>query len=241
MPLLKEKDKAIIKKRFDQDLKEKVKILFFKKSALGLWTPDINEDTECRYCKEAEEIYTEVKALSPLIEIESYELGKDKEMFEKYDVQRIPTVILVGKNKGTIRYIGIPAGYEFTSFIEDIIDISKGEVDLREENIKKIENIKEKLHIQVFVTPTCPYCPISVRTAHKIAFVNENITADMVEATEFPNLSDKYNVYAVPKTVINDKIEFEGSIAEDLYVEEVLKAVSLEVGGSNEDNLSSSQ
>ncbi|MGB9749621.1 MAG: protein disulfide oxidoreductase [Caldisericia bacterium] len=225
MAIIQEKDKKIIKERFDESLKDEVKILFFKKSGVGVWTPEVNEDTECKYCKEAEEIYTDIASLSDLVKLEVYEMGKDKEMFEKYQVERIPTAVLVGKNKGMVRYVGIPAGYEFTSFIEDIIDVSNGEIDFKDENIKKIENIKEKIHIQVFVTPTCPYCPRSVRTAHKMALINENITADMVEATEFPALSDKYNVYAVPKTVINDKIEFEGAVPEDQYVEEVLKVV----------------
>lgn len=226
MAIIQEKDKKIIKDKFDEELKDEVRILFFKKSGINLWTPETTEDTECKYCKEAEEIYSEVASLSPLLKLEVYELGKDKEKFDEFMVKRIPTAVLVGKNKGMIRYVGIPAGYEFTSFIEDIIDLSRGEVDLKEKNIKKIEDIKEKIHIQVFVTPTCPYCPRSVRTAHKIAFLNENIIADMVEATEFPNLSDRYNVYAVPKTVINDKIEFEGAIPEDQYVEEVLKVLS---------------
>lgn len=226
MGLIQEKDKRIIKERFDSELKDEVKILFFKKSGVGLWTPDETEDNECRYCKEAEEIYSDVVSLSDKLKLEIYELGKDKEIFDQYKVERIPTIVILGKNKGLIRYVGIPAGYEFTSFIEDIIDASKGEIDLKEDNIRKIENIKDKVHIQVFVTPTCPYCPRAVRTAHKLAFLNENIIADMVEATEFPNLSDRYNVYAVPKTVINDKIEFEGSIPEDEFVNEVLRAVS---------------
>lgn len=226
MGLIQEKDKRIIKERFDNELKDEVRILFFKKSGVGLWTPDETEDNECRYCKEAEEIYSDVASLSDKLKLEIYELGKDKEIFDQYKVERIPTIVLIGKNKGLVRYVGIPAGYEFTSFIEDIIDLSRGEVDLKEENIKKIEEIKDKVHIQVFVTPTCPYCPRAVRTAHKIAFINENIVADMVEATEFPNLSDRYNVYAVPKIVINDKIEFEGAIPEDDFVNEVLKAVA---------------
>ncbi len=225
MEIIQEKDRKIIKERFDESLKDEVRILFFKKSGVGVWTPDVTEDTECKYCKEAEEIYTEIASISNLIKLEIYELGKDKEIFDKYNIERIPAAVLIGKNKGMVRYIGIPAGYEFTSFIEDIIDLSRGEIDFKDENVKKIESIKEKIHIQVFVTPTCPYCPRSVRTAHKIAFLNENIVADMVEAKEFPTLSDKYNVYAVPKTVINDKIEFEGAIPEDEYVDEVLKAV----------------
>ena len=44
------------------------------------------------------------------------------------------------------------------------------------------------VHIQVFVTPTCPYCPQAVRLAHQFALESDQIRGDMIEATEFPEL-----------------------------------------------------
>ena len=41
--------------------------------------------------------------------------------------------------------------------------------------------------MQVFVTPTCPYCPAAVRMAHSLAIASDRVTADMVESIEFPN------------------------------------------------------
>lgn len=61
--------------------------------------------------------------------------------------------------------------------------------------------------------------------AHKLAMENSNIRATVVEATEFPHLSQKYKVMAVPKTVVNDTIEFTGALPEDRFVAEVMKAV----------------
>lgn len=61
--------------------------------------------------------------------------------------------------------------------------------------------------------------------AHKLALENPNVTADVVEATEFPVLTQKYNVMAVPKTVINDSTEFTGAYPEDRFVDEILQAM----------------
>jgi predicted DsbA family dithiol-disulfide isomerase len=47
----------------------------------------------------------------------------------------------------------------------------------------------------------------------------------MIESTEFPHLANKFNVYGVPKTVINDTIFLEGAVPEDVFLEHVLKAV----------------
>ena len=225
MPLLQEKDRIVVREKFEKELKDEVTILLFKKTAAGIWTPNEDEDFVCRYCKETEELYNEVSELSDLLKLEAYAVEDDKEIFDEYKVERIPTVVIKGHNKGLIRFVGIPAGYEFATLLEDLIDASRGKVDLKERNRRKVEAVKEPLHIQVFVTPTCPYCPRAVRVAHKMAFINENIMADMVEASEFPNLSEKYGVYAVPKMIINDKVEFEGALPEDQFISNVLKAV----------------
>lgn len=60
--------------------------------------------------------------------------------------------------------------------------------------------------------------------AHKLAIESEHITADVIDAMEFPELANKYNVYGVPKTVINDDVEFEGALPEPQFVAYVLEA-----------------
>ena len=47
----------------------------------------------------------------------------------------------------------------------------------------------------------------------------------MVEATEFPYLVHRYDIFGVPKTVVNEEVGFEGSLPEPLFLAEVMKAV----------------
>ena len=54
---------------------------------------------------------------------------------------------------------------------------------------------------------------------------NEFVTASMVEANEFQDLSMEYGVSSVPHIVINGKVTFVGAYPEPQYVEEVLKAL----------------
>lgn len=58
--------------------------------------------------------------------------------------------------------------------------------------------------------------------AHKLAIENEHITADVVEVSEFPEIGNKYNVYGVPKVVINEHVQFEGALPEPRFVAQVL-------------------
>jgi glutaredoxin-like protein len=212
MSILGENIKAKVSRIFAENLEGEVKIRYF------------TQDFECEFCKETRTLLEELASLSQKISLEVYDFVSDAEKAKELGVDKIPATLLSGKKEYKVRYFGIPSGYEFSSLIEDIIDVSKGRSRLPPHLVNKVRNITKPIHIQVFVTPTCPYCPKAVRIAHQLAIENLNITADMVESIEFPHLANRYSVMAVPKTVINDKIEFVGALPEEQFIDYVLKA-----------------
>jgi glutaredoxin-like protein len=159
------------------------------------------------------------------LRLEVYDFERDADKASVWGVDKIPALLLHGAKEYKVRYFGLPAGYEFAALLDDIIDVSKGASRLSPSVRSKVKEINKPVHIQVFVTPTCPYCPRAVRTAHQMAIENELITADMVEAIEFPHLANKYDVMAVPKVVINDKVSFEGALPDTHFLEHVLMAI----------------
>jgi predicted DsbA family dithiol-disulfide isomerase len=62
--------------------------------------------------------------------------------------------------------------------------------------------------------------------AHQLAIENEHVTADVIEAQEFPDLARRYGVRGVPKIVINDRVEFVGALPEADYVAYVRAAAN---------------
>ena len=56
-----------------------------------------------------------------------------------------------------------------------------------------------------------------------MAFANPHITADAVEATEFMDLTRKYRVTGVPKTIVNETVEILGGLPEDDFVKAALQ------------------
>ena len=90
--------------------------------------------------------------------------------------------------------------------------------------LSHLAEIKTPMRLQVFVTPTCPYCPRAVHMAHQMAMENSHITADMVEAIEFPHLAHKYSVMGVPRTVINENVHVEGAVPEAMLLQRVMAA-----------------
>ena len=212
MSILREDLKAKVSRIFTENLEGEVKIRYF------------TQEFECDFCKETRMLLQELAALSQKIRLEVYDFVADAEKAKEFGVDKIPATILSGREEYKVRYFGIPSGYEFSSLIEDIVDVSKGRSRLPPHLVSKVRSISKSLHIQVFVTPTCPYCPKAVRIAHQLAIENLNITADMVESIEFPQLANRYSVMAVPKTVINDKVEFVGALPEEQFIDYVLKA-----------------
>jgi len=127
-----------------------------------------------------------------------------------------------------VRFLGLPAGYEFTTLLADVVDVSKGATDLAPETLDVVRAIDQPVHIQVFVTPACPYCPRAARLAHQMAMENRLIVADVIEADEFPELSQRYAVRSVPKTIINNRVEFVGALPEAKVLEALSRAISHE-------------
>lgn len=210
----------------DDNIKRQVKEIFQHMENI-VYVKLFADKDRCLTCAQTKEILELLAELAPenMIEITTYEREDNPPEIEKYEVERFPTIILHGDTEHNVVFTGIPSGYEFGTLVEDILDISARKITLKAENLEKIKKIDKPIKIQVFVTPTCPYCPAAVRIAHKLAMANSNIYGEMVEATEFPLLSQKFYVMGVPKTVINEgDVQFEGAYPEDNYVEKVLEA-----------------
>lgn len=213
MPLLKKEDREFLENKFEKELEDTVKIVFFR------------EKEACEFCDTAERLIEEVSSTSTKIQKEVYDIDKDRELAARLRVDKVPAILLFSKKEYGVRFFGLPSGYEFSTFIEDIVDVSKNTSRLSQRTKEILKKINKPVHIQVFVTPSCPYCPRVVRLAHQFAIENGLITGDMVEALEFQEYSNRYNVLAVPKTVINDQIFFEGAVPEPLFLQQVLKAL----------------
>ncbi len=223
MAILSEKDRRKLQDYFRSRLVKPVRLILFTQEQSLIWTP---WSQPCQFCKETEQLVKELTEISPIIEAEIHDFDREDELAERYGIDKVPALIISdGDGRTNIRYFGIPAGLEFTALIEDIVMVSQGRTNLSESVRAKVKAVDKPVHIQVFVTPTCPYCPKSVHTAHQFAMENPNIIADMVEATEFPELAERYAVYAVPKVVINDVVSFEGALPEHIFALYVLKAV----------------
>ncbi|AKG91159.1 Glutaredoxin-like domain protein [Geoglobus ahangari] len=194
MGLLREEDKKYLREEFEKILKDRVRLLLFS-----------SEDEHCIYCKDTRQLLEEVAELSDKIELEVYDVKSDEA--KERGVEYAPTIILTDESDeldSRVKFTGIPSGYEFTTLIKDIMFVSTRQLEISDATIQTLQDVKSNLKIEVYVTPSCPYCPRAVLVAHQFAMVSEKIVAEMVESLEFPSLADKWGVMGVPHTVIKN-------------------------------------
>ena len=179
----------------------------------------------CPGCLAQQRLLRELASLSDKLELQEHDLLNDRDMALMHGVDKAPATVVVGKQPHGIRFFGVTVGEEFTSLLEAIVLVSTGVTGLRPEMEALIRQLKRPVHLQVFVTLTCPFCPRMVQLAHRFAYLNDNIEADMIESAEFPDLALKFAVTKVPRTVINGGSAFDGVVPPGTLYLEMLKAV----------------
>ncbi|MEJ7620233.1 MAG: thioredoxin family protein [Aquificaceae bacterium] len=203
-----------LKDIFSKELKEQVNLKLFSQ-AIG-----------CETCQVAEELLKELADVEPeKIKLEVYSPLIDREISQKYGIDRVPTIVIEGDKDYGIRYIGLPAGLEFTTLVQGIVQVSKREPKLSERTVEMLKNIDLPMEIMVFVTTSCGYCPSAAITAMNFAMTNDNITALIVDASENMDLAERFQVVGVPKIVINRGLaEFVGAQPENNFLGYVISA-----------------
>jgi len=97
----------------------------------------------------------ELGALDPKLTVESSNFVLDTERVKALGVTRTPAVAVLGADKDYgIRFYGSPAGYEFGTLVDAILDVSSGQSGLTEPTRTALAGLTQPVHIQVFSTPT---------------------------------------------------------------------------------------
>jgi len=221
MALLSEQDRQTVRGHLAV-IEEPVRLLFFTQTFGAPETVTI-----------AKQVLDEIVCLNDHLTLEEVNFVLEQDRARQYGVEQIPTIVLLKGDQDTrIRFLGAPAGYEFMSLIEAVILAGTNDSGLTPDSRALVaEHVTEPLNIQVFVTPTCPHCPRAVTLAHRLAVESPLITASCVEATEFMDLSRKFRVTGVPKTIVNGSIEILGALPEDQFVRTVVGAPDEANGG----------
>jgi glutaredoxin-like protein len=216
------KDQEAIRVKFARELMGPLKIDFFTQKDLGIVVPG---HEPCESCKPTGDMLRELASLSELISLRTHILADEREEAAKFGVERVPGIVLRGRDGGAPKLYGMPGGTEFPSFLDTIGDVSRREILLSQESVKELRKVKEDVRVKVFIAGTCPYSPGMARAAFQMTLINPHVKAEVIQLDDFADLGTRYEVQAVPFTLIGERIAIQGAAHEQAMVEQVVKAV----------------
>ena len=181
----------------------------------------------CETCLQARQAVGDLARRSARVTVEEHNLLLDREQAAAFGIDRAPGMAIVGPRDLGLRYFGTPAGHELRS-MADAIALAGGAAGdgggLAPESLAALAALDRPLDIKVFVTAACALCPQTVGLAWRLAVASPCVTASVFEATEFPELVQRYRVSGVPQTVVDDRIEILGPQPEAAFVRAGLQA-----------------
>ena len=151
MPIISDQDRQTLEERFRKELKRKITLKLFTSQLAGqLFVPG----RECATCPQTQQILEELTSLSPMLELEMVDFYSQPQSARESGVERIPAIVVTRGEDASVKYYGLPSGYEFVTIIESAIELSKPRTSLSADTRKKLKLVDQDVHIQVFVTPT---------------------------------------------------------------------------------------
>jgi alkyl hydroperoxide reductase subunit AhpF len=142
MPILQPRDEDAVRKEF-QRIAGPVKLVVFSQELVA-----------ADLCRQNEQLMREVAALSDRISIEMLNPAVDRERAAAYGIDQVPATVVEGARDYGVRFLGIPAGYEFSNLIDSIVAVSSGEAALQDATKASLATLTGDIQIKVFSTPT---------------------------------------------------------------------------------------
>ncbi|MGX7418438.1 FAD-dependent oxidoreductase [Carnobacterium gallinarum] len=153
---------------------------------------------------ELEGFLQQIASLSNQIVLESKTVGQDAEFEAKIHLTRTPAAVLLDENANYtgIKFSGIPSGHELNSLVLAIYNVGSDGQPIEAPIVDRIKELP-KAKIEICVSLTCHYCPDVVAACQRIASLNHNVEAEMIDTGLFPELKKEKKIMSVPAMIIN--------------------------------------
>jgi len=164
MTIIAEKDRETIRDLLARDLDAAVELLFFTQPRSQV--PDSGFQVAAS-CAETHELLDDLVGLAEdRLSLVVHDLTLDPSAAARYNVSELPMVAIrratagasdempAGEAPANVRYVGLPAGFEFSALLADVVDVSRARTDLADATRRTLRAIDVPIHLQVFVTPT---------------------------------------------------------------------------------------
>lgn len=201
-----------------QHMKNPVRVILFTR------------DAGCETCPEALNLVKAIKARSPKIGLELYDHVMDRDKAEQYGVKRVPAVVVQAGNGRLVRFYGLLESVFLRMLIDTIVSVSEERIWFPEKIRRTLGHLEKEVGVQVFVEFDCAECRPVAETAIGLSFENDLVSADVIIASDFPELIKKYSIKTLPKTVFGLNLHMDGHVTEGEFLEMIFQAEGVQDG-----------
>lgn len=147
------------------------------------------------------------------------EMAPHVQTLEESDENGPLPAILIGER---LRYCGVPAGNELQPFLEALTFLDAGSSPNQPPLPEALTSLDTPADLQIFVTPSCGFCPAVVRRLLPLPFAAAPIFLTVIDATMFPEFAAMHHIKSVPTLVLEDHLRWTGMVD----IDELARAVA---------------
>jgi hypothetical protein len=209
--MLKDSTLQIIRESLGQ-LSQPVKLILF------------TSDTNCDSCPDAIAIARAIKAASPKIGLEMYDITMDRDKSGEYGVKRVPSFVVEGQDGKQVTFSGSLEGITLIMLLDALACIGTCRIVFPEKIVRTLDLLKNDVPIQVLLENDCSLCQPVAETAIGLALTNKRVATEIVVADDYPELLSKLRVKILPYTLFSPRLHLEGHVNESMFLEMLFQA-----------------
>jgi glutaredoxin len=191
---------------------------------LVLFTSDVG----CEACHDARKLARATKTHSPKIALEEYDMVMDRDKTIQYGIRMVPALVVQGEEGYAVTFSGLLEDVFLGVLLDTILAVSEKKVWFPEKIRDTLRHLARDVKIQVYVESDCPQCRPVAETAIGLALESKLIYADIIIASDFPELIRKHDIKTLPKTIFGENLHMDGHVTESEFLEMIFKAEGLQ-------------
>jgi hypothetical protein len=181
-------------------------------------------DMACAACPEALELVRAIKTQVNRIALETYDIVMDRDMSEQYGIKQAPALVVQGGEGQAVTFYGSLEDVFLEILMETIRSLADTKVWFPENIRRALKHLVHNVKLRVFVENDCQMCRPVAETAIGLAMESRLIDADIIVASDFPELIKRHKITKLPTTIFGENLFMEGQVAESEFLEMIFQA-----------------
>lgn len=184
----------------------------------------------CAACPESLDLVRAIKAHADKIALETYDMVMDRDKTEQYGITQAPAIVVQGSDGQAVTFYGMLEDVFLDVLMSTIRSLSESKVWFPEDVLRTLKHLSHDVGIRVFVETDCTLCRPVADTAIGLALESTFIRAEIIIASDFPELIRKHDIRTLPKTIFGENLHMDGHVTEGEFLEMIFQAEGVSSG-----------